>query len=106
MSGDPVLAAFMRANDAGPPVEKITRTDFMATAFNRDKLGSDPLNRIVDLECGHQVVTRNTKRAPCPRCHRMILEGYDYDAFRNLKTIRDPIEDDEECLSTSLTDQT
>ena len=96
MPGDPILAAWMQANDPGAPVEKITGTDHLATAFNRDKLGPDLVNRVVDLACGHQVITRNAKRAPCPRCHRMILEGYDYDAFRNLRTIRDPIEDDEE----------
>jgi hypothetical protein len=93
VSGDPELAAIMAKINPPAPVEKIVGTDHLATAINRDKLGPRMARRIVNLECGHQTVTVNRHRAPCARCHRMILEGYDYHAFRVLQTIRDPIED-------------
>lgn len=95
MSGDPDLADTMRMINPPAPRERIVQTDILATVFNRDKLGPDLCRRIVILECGHRAVTRNAKSSKCNRCHRMIMEGYDYDAFRNLKTISDPIEDDE-----------
>lgn len=81
--GDPELAAMMRRVWKRPPVERIVRTEHLATALNRDKLGKNLANRIVLLECGHMQVTRNAKTAPCTQCHKMILAGEDYDAFRN-----------------------
>jgi len=85
-TGDPVLAAAMRRYHArypmAAPMEKIARTDWLATAINRDKLG-DVAKRVVDLECGHQTVTTNMNRAPCWKCLAMILNGEDYDLFRN-----------------------
>lgn len=83
--GDPVLAAAMRAMsiNAKAPVEKIIRTDWLATAVNRGKLGPDHCKRIVDLACGHKAVTRNARTCPCKDCHKMILDGEDYEAFRN-----------------------
>lgn len=80
---DPELAKRMRELKVPAPVEKIIRTDILATAFNQSKLGKNPLNRVVDLECGHKTVTKNMNRAPCHECHRMILDGEDYEAFRN-----------------------
>ena len=82
VSGDPVLAKTMRDAGVKAPVERILRTDFLATAFNRDTLGSNMMKRIVDLECGHKAITRNVKRCKCPQCHEMILNGEDYVAFR------------------------
>jgi hypothetical protein len=81
--GDPKLAKIMRDMKVPAPVERIVRTDLFATAFNREKLGSDMCKRIVDLECGHQAVTRNAKTCKCTACHEMILNGEDYEAFRN-----------------------
>ena len=81
MTGDPELAALMRRLRIKAPVERIVATDILATACNLDKL--DLPERLVTLACGHQTVTRNWTRAPCYECHRMILDGEDYDAFRN-----------------------
>jgi hypothetical protein len=81
--GDPELAKIMKRVWKNPPVERIVRTDWLATSINRDKLGEDMCKRIVDLACGHKAVTRNAKTCPCKECHKMILDGEDYDAFRN-----------------------
>jgi hypothetical protein len=67
--------------------EKIVETDMLATAFNRDR-GLGAIRRIVILECGHRVVTRNRKSAPCARCDEMLRRSIDtgeedYDAFRH-----------------------
>ena len=82
VTGDPELATTMRRLGVKAPVERIIRTDFLATAFNRDKLGPNMLKRIVDLECGHREITTNAKRCKCHTCHEMILNGEDYEAFR------------------------
>jgi len=81
--GDPVLAETMRRFWKKPPVEKIVATDFLATSLNRATLGTDLCKRIVDLECGHKAVTRSARTCPCSICHDMILNGEDYEAFRN-----------------------
>lgn len=81
--GDPVLAAEMRRLGVKAPVENIVHTDWLATALNREKLGPDIRKRIVKLECGHEEVTTNLTRCPCTKCHQLILDGKDYDAFRN-----------------------
>jgi len=81
--GDPELAALMRRMKVKAPIEKILRTDWLATALNRKKLGEDMCKRIVDLACGHKAVTRNARTCPCSTCHGMILNGDDYEAFRN-----------------------
>jgi hypothetical protein len=84
MPGDPKLAALMKSlADRGlikAPLERILRTDILATAFNRDKLKG--LNRIADLECGHKTVTPNRKHAQCQECLRMMLDGEDYQLYR------------------------
>lgn len=41
--------------------------------------------RLVQLECGHFVVTRALHKAACPRCGEMIRSGWDHDGFRRLK---------------------
>jgi hypothetical protein len=79
--GDPVLATVMKGAKA--PVELIVRTDWLATAVNRERLGEDMRRRIVDLACGHKAVTVNVKTCKCKACHAMILRGADYDKFRN-----------------------
>lgn len=69
-----------------PPTERIVRSELLLTAINRDTGGisKDVRVRMVKLECGHTVASRNLVRAGCPHCHEMILGGGDYDAFRNL----------------------
>jgi|SRR6185295_15198583 len=88
-TGDPELARIMAdlwtRGVLKAPFEDIVGTDFVATGFNRAKLGSNILNRIVDLACGHKAVTTNKRRAPCDVCLLMLLNGEDYDAFRNRK---------------------
>lgn len=81
--GDPELAKFYRETHPKPPVENIVETDVMATALNRSKLGDNFLKRVVILACGHREITTNKKRAPCRTCHKMMLDGEDYEAFRN-----------------------
>ena len=81
--GDPELAKFQKRIWKKPPVEKIVATDWLATALNRAKLGPDYAKRIVDLACGHKVITRNLRQCGCGVCHQMILNGEDYEAFRN-----------------------
>jgi hypothetical protein len=81
--GDPELAAFMRKHKMPAPVERIMRTDWIATAVNRKKLGGNMGKRIVELACGHRAVTTNIKRCKCEDCHKMIMDGEDYEAFRN-----------------------
>lgn len=88
--GDPELAAFMRSMPIRFEQEEILSTDFLAGAFNRDRLKMGAGERIVNLACGHQTVTRNRGRATCPYCRYLILNGYDYDAFRRLGE-RDPL---------------
>jgi hypothetical protein len=79
--GDPVLAATMRRFGVKAPVEKIAFVDWLATACNRERL--KPSELMVVLECGHYQVTSRKGRAPCTACHEMILNGQDYEAFRN-----------------------
>ncbi len=80
---DPALAKYMRDAGVKAPVERIIRTDTFTMIFAGGKL--KPGEFVVDLECGHQTVTKNRKRAPCHECHQMILNGEDYDAFRNYR---------------------
>lgn len=40
--------------------------------------------RVVELACGHLVVTRALRESGCPRCGEMIRAGWDYDGFRRL----------------------
>lgn len=81
MKGDPQLAAIMRRLRPKAPVERVTVIDWPATAMSRHRLNEGQM--VVILACGHDAVTRSQERAPCHRCHEMILNGEDYDAFRN-----------------------
>lgn len=81
VTGDTELAMTMRRMKVAVPVEVIVETDWLATAVNRETLGKD--ERVVILACGHYVVTANRKKVPCTKCHEMILNGEDYDLFRN-----------------------
>lgn len=68
-------------------VERITRTDILMTAFNRDKLGADMLHRVVELACGHRTVTKAISRCRCARCEEMLRRSVadgseDYESFR------------------------
>lgn len=67
--------------------ERITRTDILTTALNRDRLG-DVLNRVVELACGHRTVTKALTRARCLRCEEMLRRSIesgdeDYESFRH-----------------------
>lgn len=81
--GDSTLAKFMRDQNVKAPMERIVRIDYFMLIFNSEKLKRGEY--IVDLACGHKTVTKNRKRAPCGDCHEMILNGEDYDAFRNYR---------------------
>ncbi len=79
---DPVLAKLM--HDYGPrraPMERIVMTDLYLTAFNTAKLKTG--ERLAVLACGHTVKTKALNRCACDLCHEMIVNGEDYDAFRN-----------------------
>jgi hypothetical protein len=67
--------------------ERIKETDYLATAFNRDRLGTSMSRRIVVLECGHRAITRNAGSMICPRCTEMLRRSIetgeeDYETFR------------------------
>ena len=79
--GDPALAKTMRDAGVKAPIERIIRIDHFIEIFNREKLKDG--EHVVDLECGHKTITKNRNRAACHDCHKMILNGEDYDAFRN-----------------------
>ncbi len=70
-------------------VERIVRTDILMTAFNRSKLGSrTPRRRVVELACGHRIVTTAAHRARCMRCEEMLRRSVtdgseDYESFRH-----------------------
>lgn len=87
--GDPYLAEMFAEHGVQPEPSRITGTDMLATAINREQLGKNKRNRIVDLECGHKAVTTNKDSMTCPRCVMLIRHGFDYDGFRNLGTVRD-----------------
>lgn len=64
--------------------ERIIETDILLTIANRRE---NPLDRIVDLACGHKANTTNMKRARCARCEEMLRRSIadgseDYDSFR------------------------
>lgn len=79
--GDDELATTMRRMKVPAPVEQIAYTDWLLTALNREKLGER--RRVVVLACGHHEVTANSRSCRCAKCHAMILNGEDYEAFRN-----------------------
>lgn len=67
-------------------MERIVRTDIIATAFNRNRLKG--MARIVDLACSHKAVTSAFNRCICLRCKEMfrrsIADGSeDWDSFRH-----------------------
>ena len=82
--GDPKLAALMRKLNPPAPLEAIQHVEWVVTAFERS-LGT--LREgwiIVRLACGHTTRVRLlAKRVRCRECHRIILDGEDYDAFRH-----------------------
>lgn len=67
--------------------ERIVETDYLATAFNRERLGKSMVRRIVVLACGHRAVTRNAGSMVCPRCTEMLRRSVetgdeDYEGYR------------------------
>lgn len=80
MTGDPILAATMRLLKPRAPVERIVETDILLTVVNRLSLAG---KRVAVLACGHRVITDAATRVHCKDCHKMILDGEDYDAFRH-----------------------
>ena len=77
--GDPELAAMMRSLKVPAPVEDIVETDMLLTIVNHLRLDG---RRVVLLACGHKKITAAALRTRCEECHRMILDGEDYDGFR------------------------
>ena len=70
------------------PSERIVETDLIASAFNRERLGTSMTRRIVVLACGHRAVTRNSNSMRCLRCTEMLRRSIetgeeDYDSFRH-----------------------
>lgn len=88
--GDPVLAEFMRSHKLSAPVENIITVDWTATALNRERLKTG--ERVVILDCGHYAVTKAKRRTACGQCHEMILNGEDYEGWRNRRTTGDDTE--------------
>lgn len=80
---DPVLAELAARHGVKPERSRITSTDWLLTAVNRERLGASMLRRIVDLSCGHKAVTQNAKSMDCPRCAEMIRQGHDYEGWIN-----------------------
>ena len=81
--GDPTLGELMQKAGVKAPFESIVGVDRFKTLFlHADQDASDLLERVVNLECGHQIVTKNQCRARCHECHEMIISGEDYEAFR------------------------
>lgn len=78
--GDPVLAAYMAKLKPPPPMKRIIQTELIVTAMNVDKF--KPGERVVRLACGHAAVTRARVKCACKECHRMIMDGEDYEQFR------------------------
>jgi hypothetical protein len=67
--------------------ERIVETDYIATAFNRERLGPNMIRRIVKLECSHRAITSNSGAMKCPRCNEMLKRSIatgeeDYESFR------------------------
>lgn len=79
--GDEKLAEINKRFGVKAPKSIIIETDVIATAWNRETLGSDVLNRIVKLNCGHMVITKNAKKVHCGACQAMIDRGADWDLF-------------------------
>lgn len=90
--GDADLAATLKRLGAVEylEAEEIVQGDWLATAFNRDKLKIGKGERVAVLACGHQVITRNQHRMKCPFCRYLVKHGYDYDGFRHLN-LPDPL---------------
>ena len=77
------LAALMRRLKPKVPIEEFEHVNYLATALSYEaghiKLGW----RIVKLKCGHLATTKAQNRCGCRVCHQMIMEGRDYQGFRN-----------------------
>lgn len=79
--GDPALAEINQKISAKAPKSRILHTDILATAYNIEQLEINDLERIVDLDCSHKVVTKNFKTCHCPICQAMVDRGADFDSF-------------------------
>lgn len=84
--GDEELAATLRRLGAADLLlpEDIVLNDWLVTSLNRDKLKIGRGERVVQLACGNEIVTKNRHRAACPYCRYLLVHGYDYDGFRRL----------------------
>lgn len=90
--------------DIKTDAERITETDLIATAFNRDRLGASMSRRIVRLACGHTAVTRNAKSMVCPRCTEMLRRSIasgeeDYLEFRHGNRVDQMVWPEDPCRS-------
>lgn len=81
--GDPTLAEINRSVSVKPPKSRIVETNILATSYNLDRLDLSALERIVNLDCGHLVVTRNHLHCICPVCQDMIDRGADFQAYED-----------------------
>lgn len=81
--GDTSLAEVNKRFNVKAPLERIVETNILMTALNQGKLDIKNLERVVDLACGHRVLTKNTKKCRCGVCQEMLDRGCDYDLFRN-----------------------
>lgn len=79
---DPKLAALMVKIKPPVPIEKIIQSELIVTAMNFDKGIFKIGQRVVRLACGHTTLTSARYRCGCHECHKMIMRGEDYDAFR------------------------
>lgn len=79
VQGDPVLAEFFAKHGIKPQQSRILSGDWLATAFNREKLKGS--QRIADLSCYHKIATRNLDRVTCPRCAMLLKHGFDYERW-------------------------
>lgn len=70
-----------------PPKEKIIRIDELSLIYNFERFLENG-KRVVDLGCGHKMLTKNRFNVVCVRCTEMLRRSIatgeeDYDGFRN-----------------------
>lgn len=73
----------MRTLVKRPPIEAIVTIDLPSTVLTFSEAQQVRGWKVVILACGHYAKTPARVRAQCLECYEMILNGEDYDAFRN-----------------------
>ena len=69
------------------PKEKIVGIDELSLLYNYERFLEEG-KRVVNLSCGHKVLTKNRLNVSCPRCTEMLKRSIetgeeDYDGYRN-----------------------